>query len=67
MPEKTILTQWHKPDGSRVAAGDILCTIETDQASQEIESPEAGILRHLKQEGDSLAINDPPLRIDPLP
>jgi 2-oxoglutarate dehydrogenase E2 component (dihydrolipoamide succinyltransferase) len=67
MSEKMTVTRWHKPDGSNVVDGEILCTIETDKASSEIDAPESGILRHLKKEGDSFTVDDLPLRIDPLP
>ena len=36
---------WLKEDGADVAAGDLLFTVESDKATQEVESFEAGILR----------------------
>ncbi|MCB0159787.1 MAG: hypothetical protein KDD83_16765, partial [Caldilineaceae bacterium] len=36
---------WLKEDGEAVAAGDLLFTVESDKATQEVESFEAGILR----------------------
>ncbi len=43
--EEGIFGEWLKPDGAAIAVGDLLFTIETDKATQEVESLEAGILR----------------------
>jgi pyruvate dehydrogenase E2 component (dihydrolipoyllysine-residue acetyltransferase) len=43
--EDGILVQWLKRDGDRVAAGDVICVIESDKAENEVESFESGILR----------------------
>ena len=43
--EEGIFGEWLKQDGDAVAVGDLLYTIETDKATQEVESLEAGILR----------------------
>ncbi len=43
--EEGIFGEWLKPDGATIAVGDLLFTIETDKATQEVESLEAGILR----------------------
>jgi pyruvate/2-oxoglutarate dehydrogenase complex dihydrolipoamide acyltransferase (E2) component len=46
--------------------GDILCIIESERATQELEGFDDGILRHLKKEGEVIASpNDMPCRIDP--
>lgn len=42
--EEGIFGEWLKPDGAAIAVGDLLFTIETDKATQEVESLEAGIL-----------------------
>lgn len=42
--EEGIFGEWLKPDGATIAVGDLLFTIETDKATQEVESLEAGIL-----------------------
>jgi pyruvate dehydrogenase E2 component (dihydrolipoamide acetyltransferase) len=39
------LAEWHKEDGDRVEAGEILFTVEGDKALQEVEALESGILR----------------------
>jgi pyruvate/2-oxoglutarate dehydrogenase complex dihydrolipoamide acyltransferase (E2) component len=60
------LAQWLIEDGAHVNTGDILCIIESEKATQELQAFETGILRHLKKEGEIIAsLNDPPCRIDP--
>ncbi len=43
--EEGIFGEWLKTDGDKIAMGDLLFTMETDKATQEVESMEAGILR----------------------
>lgn len=43
--EEGILVEWIKRDGDPVQPGDILFTVESDKALNEVESFEAGILR----------------------
>lgn len=50
------LNEWMFGDGEPVAAGDVVCTVETDKTTVEIEAPEAGILRVLAADGESYAI-----------
>ena len=38
------LAGWHKKDGDRVEAGEILFTVEGDKALQEVEALESGVL-----------------------
>jgi len=58
MEEGRILT-WKKKEGERVAKGEILLEIETDKATMEVESPEAGvILKLLCAEGDTAPATD---------
>ena len=38
------ITKWHKVEGDKVAAGDLLAEIETDKATMELEAVEEGIL-----------------------
>ncbi len=42
--ESAIILGWHVAVGDRVSAGDLLCEIETDKATLEIESTASGIL-----------------------
>ncbi|MBM3487392.1 MAG: pyruvate dehydrogenase complex E1 component subunit beta [Alphaproteobacteria bacterium] len=38
------LARWHKSEGDRVAAGDVIAEIETDKATMEVEAVDDGIL-----------------------
>jgi len=42
--ESCLLLEWKKKEGDRVAAGEVVCDVETDKATFEIESPDAGTL-----------------------
>ena len=46
---------WHKREGDRVAAGEILFEVETDKATMEVESPTAGTLRKILYPADATA------------
>lgn len=50
------LNEWMFADGEAVSAGDVICTVETDKTTVEIEAPEAGTLRVLAAEGESYPI-----------
>ncbi len=43
--EEGTLVQWLKQDGDSVQVGDLLCVVEGDKASSEVESFDAGTLR----------------------
>src|SRR4029078_1542185 len=43
--EEGLLAEWTKHDGESIKAGDILFTVESDKALNEVESFETGILR----------------------
>jgi len=56
MEEGTIIS-WSKKEGDTVAAGDIVCEVETDKATMDYESLQAGtILKILVQEGNSARV-----------
>jgi pyruvate dehydrogenase E2 component (dihydrolipoamide acetyltransferase) len=55
MEEGTIL-RWLKADGEQVARGEELVEIETDKATMVYESDQAGTLRLLAGEGDTLPV-----------
>ena len=42
--EEGVFGAWLKADGERVASGDLLFTVESDKATQEVETFESGIL-----------------------
>ncbi len=55
--ESSILVNWIKHKGDRVAQGEPLFEIETDKAAQEVESPASGILLELFfQAGDDVPV-----------
>ena len=55
--ESCIIVAWKKRAGDPVAAGDVLCEIETDKATMEVESPAAGTLLALFfAEGDDVPV-----------
>ena len=42
--EEGILVEWSRRDGDKITAGDILFTVETDKALNEIEALDSGTL-----------------------
>jgi sugar O-acyltransferase (sialic acid O-acetyltransferase NeuD family) len=48
----------HAQNGQSVRKGDLLFTIETTKAASDIEAPEAGFLRLVAHDGDTLAVRD---------
>src|SRR6185295_16256689 len=42
--ESSIIVSWMKHPGDMVSQGEVLCSIETDKAVMDIESPAAGTL-----------------------
>ncbi|MCW1916541.1 lipoyl domain-containing protein [Luteolibacter sp. GHJ8] len=50
------LVRWHREDGAAVEVGALIATLETRKAVNEIEAADAGVLRHLVKEGDTVAI-----------
>ncbi len=59
MTEGTIV-KWHKQVGDQVKSGDLLAEIETDKATMDFESPEAGTLLYLgAKEGDAVQTKTP--------
>ncbi|MGD9632911.1 MAG: 2-oxo acid dehydrogenase subunit E2 [Pirellulales bacterium] len=58
MEEGTILS-WRVKPGQQVSVGEILCEIETDKATMDFESPDAGRLaRILAKEGETVAVKN---------
>ena len=54
------LINWIKNEGDAVSSGEVICEIETEKATVEIESPKAGTLRKILIEADT---NIPPLTV----
>ncbi|MBF0174515.1 MAG: 2-oxoglutarate dehydrogenase complex dihydrolipoyllysine-residue succinyltransferase [Magnetococcales bacterium] len=44
--EATVV-KWHKAEGDPVAAGEVLCELETDKVTLEVPAPAGGILRRI--------------------
>ena len=58
--ESCIIVEWKKQVGEAVAEGDVLCDVETDKATLEIESTATGVvLAHLAQAGDEVPVLAP--------
>ena len=58
--EACTIVSWHKQPGDHVSAGDVVCEIETDKATFEVESPADGVLlSHLVAEGEEVAVLTP--------
>nr|BBH91897.1 dihydrolipoamide acetyltransferase component of pyruvate dehydrogenase complex [Thermogemmatispora argillosa] len=55
MQEGTVV-QWVRHQGERVNAGEIICTIETEKITHEIEAPSSGYLQILQPEGATVAV-----------
>ena len=58
--EACTIVAWHKQPGDPVSAGDVVCEIETDKATFEVESPADGVLlSHLVAEGEEAPVLTP--------
>jgi pyruvate dehydrogenase E2 component (dihydrolipoamide acetyltransferase) len=58
--EEGIVVSWKVAEGDRIEVGQILCEIETDKATIEYESPDAGRLaRIVAREGETIPIKQP--------
>jgi len=55
--ESCVILEWKKKEGDLIAAGDIICEVETDKATFEIVSEHKGILlKILHKEGDDVPV-----------
>ena len=55
--ETCLIIEWRKAVGDSVSVGDIICEVETDKATFEVESTEAGtLLAQLHNEGDDVPV-----------
>ncbi len=61
--EVTIAT-WHKKDGDTIKQDEVLCDLESDKATFELNAPAAGVLRVLANEGQTLPIGGLVCRIE---
>jgi pyruvate dehydrogenase E2 component (dihydrolipoamide acetyltransferase) len=51
--ESCIIIEWRKQEGDAIAEGDILCEVETDKATFEVESTAAGTLLSILHPADA--------------
>src|SRR6185436_17421685 len=58
MTEGTVV-KWLKKEGDKVKEGEIIAEVETDKATMEYESPEAGTIAVIRaKEGDKVKVGD---------
>lgn len=58
------LVKWTKADGAWVERDEIVCELESEKATFELNAEQAGILKHQAKEGDTLNIGDLACSID---
>ena len=59
------LAEWLKGDGEAVRLDEPIATLETDKAAVEIAATESGVLRHARQVGEVVRVDDVLARIEP--
>lgn len=55
---EVVIAKWLKKDGDYVKMDEVLCELETDKATMELNAEQAGVLKILAEEGATLAIGD---------
>ncbi len=58
------ISKWNKKDGDTVAMDEILCELESDKATFELNAPAAGVLHIVVPEGETIAIDTLIARLD---
>jgi 2-oxoglutarate dehydrogenase E2 component (dihydrolipoamide succinyltransferase) len=58
------IANWHKKDGDSVNVDDVLCELESDKATFELNAESAGILRIVAREGETIPIGGLICRIE---
>jgi 2-oxoglutarate dehydrogenase E2 component (dihydrolipoamide succinyltransferase) len=58
------IASWHKKDGDYVETDDLLCEIESDKATFELNAETAGVLKITAQEGATVSVGDTIASID---
>lgn len=51
-----VLSEWLVADGGEVKEGEPLFALESDKSTQEIEAPASGMLRVIKQPGETYEV-----------
>lgn len=54
--DEGVLAEWLFGDGEHVNEGDTLYLLESDKSANEVEAPATGILRVLKEEGQTYPV-----------
>lgn len=58
--ESCLITEWRVAEGDVVAVDQVLCEVETDKSSMDVQSTDAGtVLKLLWEEGDEVPVKDP--------
>lgn len=52
------LDSWLVEDGATVSAGEPIYELATDKVTMEVESPAAGVLRHIGSVGETYQVGD---------
>ena len=58
------LVKWLKQEGDYVERDELICELESEKATFELNAEQAGVLHTVAKEGDTLAIGDVACRID---
>jgi pyruvate/2-oxoglutarate dehydrogenase complex dihydrolipoamide acyltransferase (E2) component len=53
---EAVLSEWLVADGTQVSEGTPLYAIESDKSTQEIDSPTSGILKIIKEAGQTYEV-----------
>src|SRR5690606_10271955 len=56
---------WHRKDGDTVQMDEVIAELESDKATFELTAPEAGVLRIVKQEGETVPVGELICEIEP--
>ncbi len=55
-----VLRKWHKKEGDKLAPGDVLAEVDTDKATMDFETFDAGVLlKRLIGDGDAVPVGSP--------